>query len=73
MLRFAVSAMLALLSCSVVAGLPPSSKAPKAGDAAPSFTLPDADGEERSLSSLLATAGAGKPGWIMLIFYRGHW
>ncbi len=65
--------LLLVLSCSMVAGVPPSAGAPKVGDVAPSFTLPDAEGEERSLSGLLASADAGKPGSVLLIFYRGHW
>lgn len=62
-----------LLSCSMVAGVPPSNGAPEVGSEAPAFTLPDTEGTPRSLASLLATADGGKPGSVLLIFYRGHW
>ena len=39
----------------------------KAGDNAPSFTLPNAKGEQVSLSNLLAK------GPVVLSFYRGGW
>lgn len=62
-----------LLSCNLIAGLPPSPTAPSVGDRAPAFTLPDAGGADRSLDELLATADDGKPGSVLLVFYRGHW
>lgn len=73
MRRLATAALLLVLSCSMVAGVPPSDGAPKVGSTAPAFTLPDADGTQRSLASLLAAADGGKPGSVLLIFYRGHW
>ncbi len=39
----------------------------KAGDRAPDFSLPAADGAEVSLGGLL------KDGPVVLAFYRGHW
>ena len=42
-------------------------RALKAGDSAPSFTLPDADGRSVSSADLLAK------GPLVLIFYRGVW
>lgn len=42
-------------------------KAPKSGDRFPSFTLPNAQGESTSLSSLL------DKGKVVLTFYRGGW
>jgi len=63
----------AALSCSLIAGVPESPGAPAAGEAAPEFTLPGADGEEHSLAGLLETADHGKPGWLFLVFYRGYW
>lgn len=54
--------------------LPESSGAPKVGDKAPDFTLPDAEGRPVQLSGLLAPAKEGAPGsWVLLIFYRGYW
>lgn len=43
------------------------SQAPKSGDLAPAFTLPDARGEQRSLRQLL------ERGPVVLSFYRGQW
>jgi peroxiredoxin len=42
-------------------------KAPRVGDTAPSFTLPDAQGKQVSLDSLL------KEGPVVITFYRGQW
>jgi peroxiredoxin len=53
--------------------------APRVGQKAPDFTLPDTAGKRVSLSELLASpaAGAGeangKTRWVVLIFYRGYW
>ena len=71
-LRF-LPLLLAVVSCNLVAGVPTSPRAPGVGDVAPEFSLPDADGNARSLQELLATADDGKPGSVLLIFYRGHW
>jgi peroxiredoxin len=43
------------------------SRAPRVGDVAPDFTLPDQDGEDVHLSALL------RQGPVVLIFYRGEW
>src|SRR5438045_3882539 len=42
-------------------------KAPRAGATAPSFTLPDAEGKQVSLDSVL------KEGRVVIAFYRGQW
>jgi hypothetical protein len=47
--------------------LPPSSGAPRVGQSAPDFTLPDQDGNPVTLSKLLDANG------VVLIFYRGYW
>jgi hypothetical protein len=53
--------------------------APRVGQKAPDFTLPDATGKLIRLSDLLASpaADAGqanrKTRWLVLIFYRGYW
>ncbi|MBV8452991.1 MAG: redoxin domain-containing protein [Deltaproteobacteria bacterium] len=39
----------------------------KVGDAAPDFSLPDADGTRRQLSELTHE----RP--CVVVFYRGHW
>jgi hypothetical protein len=54
--------------------LPESAGAPKVGEKAPDFTLPDSQGKPVRLSSLLQQPGGGAPGsWVVLIFYRGYW
>ena len=55
--------------------LPASSGAPREGQSAPDFTLPDQDGRPVSLADLLAASpgGAGHPGGVVLVFFRGHW
>jgi drug/metabolite transporter (DMT)-like permease len=47
--------------------LPASTGAPKVGDKAPAFTLPDQNGKPTALADLISPNGA------ILIFYRGHW
>ena len=73
---FLAAAMTGLFVLGAVYGvrlLPPSPDAPKVGDRAPDFTLPDMDARPVSLSELLgATGGKGARGAI-LIFYRGYW
>ena len=71
-------ALIAFFGYSVVYGtrqIPVSANAPRPGDKAPDFTLPDQDGATVSLSQLLApdAAGAGKVNGVVLIFYRGYW
>jgi hypothetical protein len=55
--------------------IPASSGAPRAGQPAPDFTLPDQDGQPVTLAQLIAPpeGGARKPGGVLLIFYRGYW
>lgn len=77
--------ILLLLTCLLVpAGRPAAQEevgkgAPRVGQKAPDFTLPDAAGKPVKLSELLAApaAQAGennrKTRWLVLIFYRGYW
>jgi hypothetical protein len=57
--------------------LPSSAGAPRVGERAPEFTLPDQDNNQVSLADLLsAPASSGstaKGNAVLLIFYRGFW
>jgi len=59
------------------AQLPPSKGAPRVGEKAPGFTLPDTSGKPVKLSELLAAPTASqsgaKPQGVLLVFYRGYW
>jgi len=48
--------------------VPSASGAPQAGQTAPDFTLPDANGKPVTLSDLRTANRA-----VLLIFYRGYW
>ena len=51
----------------LVRQLPASTSAPRVGEKAPEFTLPDQNGKQVVLADLISPKGA------VLIFYRGHW
>jgi hypothetical protein len=56
--------------------LPPSASAPRVGQKAPDFTLPDQDKNAVRLADLLSSPDIGpgaKPANVLLIFYRGYW
>jgi hypothetical protein len=61
----------------VVRQLPAAEGAPRVGQKAPEFTLPDQNGKAVTLAELLTSATAetgGAPAkGALLIFYRGHW
>src|SRR5580765_4878510 len=54
--------------------IPPATAAPRAGQKAPDFTLPDQDGKAVTLANLLSSGPAGtanaKANGVLLIFYR---
>lgn len=52
--------------------LPASAEAPRVGQKAPEFTLPDQNDKQVALVDLILSP-AGKPGGAVLIFYRGFW
>jgi len=51
----------------VLRQVPLSAQAPRVGEKAPQFSLPDQNGKQVALTDLLSPNGA------VLIFYRGHW
>ena len=51
----------------VLKQVPLSAQAPRVGEKAPEFSLPDENGKAVALSDLISQNGA------VLIFYRGHW
>jgi hypothetical protein len=56
--------------------LPASASAPRIGQKAPEFVLPDTNNQPMSLSSLLSTPLAtsqAPPKGVLLVFYRGYW
>jgi hypothetical protein len=59
--------------------LPSASDAPKVGQKAPEFSLPDTDGKSTTLAALLSSPIAAKSGpghvprGVLLVFYRGYW
>jgi hypothetical protein len=57
--------------------LPSSTGAPRVGERAPAFILPDQDNNQVSLADLLSApvsaASPAKANAVLLIFYRGFW
>ena len=56
--------------------LPASTGAPRVGQKAPEFVLPDTNNNPVTLSSLLSSASAdtqARPKGVLLVFYRGYW
>jgi len=55
--------------------LPSSTGAPRVGERAPAFTLPDQDNNQVSLADLLSApaSSASTAKAVLLIFYRGFW
>jgi len=57
--------------------LPASPSAPRVGQKAPDFVLPDQNGEPVQLARLLESStgqkGTAGKSWVLLVFYRGYW
>ena len=58
--------------------LPPSLAAPRVGQKAPDFSLPDQNNHLVSLADLLSSPASGEAGGtgangVLLVFYRGYW
>jgi drug/metabolite transporter (DMT)-like permease len=62
-----VFAFFAYATFYVVRELPASAAAPRVGQKAPDFTLPDQNGRPVAFADLISDKGA------LLIFYRGYW
>jgi hypothetical protein len=73
-LGLAAAGLFCLMIFSLGKRLPPSAEAPRVGERAPDFALPDTTGHSVTLASLLsASAGLHPAKGILLIFYRGYW
>ena len=58
------------------AQVPTSKDAPKVGEKAPDFTLPDSTGKSFTLSKVFTAdedVASGHSTWVLLYFYRGYW
>ena len=71
-------AVMALFSYGTLYGsrVPASKDAPKVGEKAPDFSLPDTQGKTLTLAELLASSPdstAKPPRAVLLVFYRGYW
>ena len=60
--------------------IPAAHGAPRGGETAPDFTLPDSKGKSVTLSSLINSpfvaddqSASGRTAAVVLIFYRGYW
>jgi hypothetical protein len=66
-------------SYEVYKGFPAAKNAPRLGQKAPDFTLPDSGGSQVSLARLLTTpitdssGAAHNPKGVLVVFYRGYW
>lgn len=72
-LGLAIAGFFLFYTLSLSRQLPASADAPRVGQKAPDFTLPDTQGRPVRLASLLGPQPGGPPGWVLLIFYRGYW
>jgi hypothetical protein len=53
--------------------LPVSAGAPKVGEKAPDFTLPDSQGRPVHLAAFHQPSSGAPAPWVLLIFFRGTW
>jgi hypothetical protein len=72
-LSLAIAGLFLFLTLVASRELPVSAKAPKVGEKAPDFTLPDPQGRPVHLAALQSAEGGAPGSWVLLIFYRGYW
>jgi hypothetical protein len=72
-LSLAIAGLFLFLTLVASRELPVSANAPKVGEKAPDFTLPDPQGRPVHLAALHAPEGGAPGSWVLLIFYRGYW
>jgi len=74
-LSVAILSFFLFMNFSITRQLPASQQAPRVGQPAPDFTLPDKNDQPVTLSKLWGgDAEAGTQGqWVLLVFYRGYW
>jgi len=74
-LSVALLSFFLFMNFSISRQLPASQQAPRAGQPAPDFTLPDKNNLPITLSKLWGgDPEAGTQGqWVLLVFYRGYW
>ncbi len=74
-LGLAIAGLFCFVFFHLVRQLPASAGAPRVGQPAADFTLPDQEGRPVTLSKLLEAGGGGadRLNGVLLIFYRGFW
>ena len=74
-LSVAILSFFLFMNFSISRQLPASQQAPRVGQPAPDFTLPDKNEQPVTLSKLWGgDPEAGTQGrWVLLVFYRGYW
>ena len=77
-LSVAIAGLFLFYNFSFSRRMPAAKGAPRVGQKAPDFTLPDSNGTPLTLSRLWGPTDSGassgpKDRWVLLVFYRGYW